>query len=61
MPKRTSDEERVLTISTKLYVASHFVPMKGTIHFERLNCGHNETYVRILLNDIVYRKCLQIM
>lgn len=51
----------MLTISTKLYVASHFVPMKGTIHFERLNCGHNETYVRILLNDIVYRKCLQIM
>jgi hypothetical protein len=29
--------------------------MKGTISFERLNCG-GELYLRILLNDAVYRK-----
>lgn len=29
--------------------------MRGTVAFERLNCSNN-LYVRILLNDAVYRK-----
>lgn len=50
----------------RLYVASHFTTMRGTIAFERLNClsssspgnsssaANNATYVRIMLNDAVY-------
>ena len=30
--------------------------MRGTIAFERLTCANNAKYVRILLNDAVYRK-----
>lgn len=43
------------------YVASHYVTMRGTIGFERLTCS-SQHYVRITLNDVVYRKswfCLQ--
>ncbi|KAK4947698.1 hypothetical protein LTR10_013644 [Elasticomyces elasticus] len=35
------------------YVASHFVPMRGTIGFERLTCSAKH-YMRITLNDVVY-------
>lgn len=51
----------------RLFIASHFVSMRGTIAFERLNClvnagsnatssttSTNDTYVRIKLNDAVY-------
>lgn len=57
------------------YISSHFVTMRGTVAFERLNCivpgnstgpvphsyrnissstSTNATYIRILLNDVVY-------
>ncbi|PQE31175.1 histidine acid phosphatase protein [Rutstroemia sp. NJR-2017a WRK4] len=35
------------------YIASHFVSMRGTVAFERLNCN-DKLYIRILLNDVVY-------
>jgi acid phosphatase len=35
------------------YIASHFVTMRGTVAFERLNCA-DKLYIRILLNDVVY-------
>lgn len=51
----------------RLYVASHFTTMRGTIAFERLNCladgspgnssaaaANNAMYIRIMLNDAVY-------
>lgn len=49
----------------RLFVTSHFMTMRGTIAFERLNCiaegltnttsySANATYVRIKLNDAVY-------
>ncbi|KAI0024417.1 histidine acid phosphatase [Xylariomycetidae sp. FL0641] len=41
----------------RLFIASHLVPMRGTIAFERLNCSSDSTddaYVRIRLNDAVY-------
>lgn len=50
----------------RLFVASHYTTMRGTIAFERLNCladgssftgnntSSNATYVRIRLNDAVY-------
>ncbi|KAB8301680.1 hypothetical protein EYC80_003514 [Monilinia laxa] len=57
------------------YISSHFVTMRGTVAFERLNCvvpdnstepaphlyrntssstSTNATYIRVLLNDVVY-------
>lgn len=42
-------------LQDRLFVASHFVPMKGTVGFERLSCG-GEIFVRVLLNNVVYRK-----
>lgn len=49
------------------YMTSRFIPMRGTVAFERLNCAvtvksgvhqatttKNETFVRIMLNDAVY-------
>ncbi|KAI9712660.1 MAG: hypothetical protein M1820_001281 [Bogoriella megaspora] len=41
------------SITESIYVASHYVSMRGTISFERLNCGAG-MYVRLLLNDVVY-------
>ena len=50
----------------QIYVSSRVSPMRGTIAFERLNCtagghprqpGQGGTYVRIRLNDAVYREC----
>ncbi|PLB44439.1 phosphoglycerate mutase-like protein [Aspergillus steynii IBT 23096] len=37
----------------RIYTSSRVNPMRGTIAFERLNCG-GEVNVRILLNDAVY-------
>ncbi|KAH0008172.1 phosphoglycerate mutase-like protein, partial [Aureobasidium melanogenum] len=37
----------------QIYIASHYVTMRGTINFERLTCS-NQKYVRITLNDAVY-------
>ena len=39
----------------QIYIASHYVSMRGTITFERLNCN-SAYFVRIALNDVVYRK-----
>jgi acid phosphatase len=44
---------------SRLFVASHFVTMRGTVAVERMNCAlsacsGNGTFVRILLNDAVY-------
>lgn len=39
----------------QLYVAANYVSMRGTISFERLTCGGHETFIRIQLNDAVYR------
>lgn len=54
-------------MTDSLFIASHFVTMRGTLAFERLNClvdgasashnsttSSNATYVRIKLNDAVY-------
>lgn len=54
-------------MTDSLFMASHFVTMRGTVAFERLNClvdgasashnsttSSNATYVRIKLNDAVY-------
>ncbi|KAI1076310.1 histidine acid phosphatase [Whalleya microplaca] len=41
----------------RLWVGSHYVTMRGTIAFERLNCTtarSNDAYIRIRLNDAVY-------
>lgn len=41
----------------RLFRASNFVTMRGTVGFERLSCsskGGNEVYVRIRLNNVVY-------
>ncbi|QSZ31875.1 hypothetical protein DSL72_001444 [Monilinia vaccinii-corymbosi] len=73
------DGTRALGDGTKIpphykYISSHFVSMRGTVAFERLNCAipvsvplssngntysststsTNATYIRILLNDVVY-------
>ena len=37
------------------YLSNRFVTMKGTVNFERLTCS-NQHYMRITLNDAVYRK-----
>lgn len=42
----------------QIYIASHYVTMRGTINFERLTCS-NKKYVRITLNDAVYRKLIE--
>ena len=39
----------------QIYVSSRNNPMRGTVAFERLNCG-GSLYLRLLLNDAVYRK-----
>jgi acid phosphatase len=47
---------------SRLFIASHFVSMRGTVAFERMNCAvkkcdgspTNGTFVRILFNDAVY-------
>lgn len=38
----------------RIFKASNFVPMKGTIAFERLNCGSKGLFMRIKLDDAVY-------
>lgn len=38
----------------RLFRASYFVTMRGTIGFERLNCGSSGLFIRIRLNDAVY-------
>jgi len=40
--------------ANRTFKASNFVPMRGTIGFERLNCGHKGVYMRIKLDDQVY-------
>ncbi|KAF2187343.1 acid phosphatase PHO12 precursor [Zopfia rhizophila CBS 207.26] len=56
------DEETPLPATeiskNRLFKASNFVTMRGTIGFERLHCASekagNGTYLRIRLNDVVY-------
>lgn len=48
----------ILLHSQQLYIASHYVTMRGTINFERLTCS-DQKYVRITLNDAVYRKSIE--
>lgn len=38
----------------RIFKSSNFVSMRGTITFERLNCGGEGKFVRIKLNDAVY-------
>ncbi|KAK6426506.1 hypothetical protein LTR95_016123 [Oleoguttula sp. CCFEE 5521] len=38
----------------RIYISSTFVTLRGTIGFERLNCGSKGLYMRIKLNDQVY-------
>lgn len=38
---------------SRIFKTSNFVTMRGTITFERLNCG-GQKYIRIRLNDVVY-------
>lgn len=40
--------------SKRKFKSSNFVTMRGTINFERLNCGHQGLFMRIKLNDQVY-------
>ncbi|KAK6396782.1 hypothetical protein LTR65_008680 [Meristemomyces frigidus] len=40
--------------SNRKFKASNFVPMRGTIGFERLNCGQRGLFMRIKLDDQVY-------
>lgn len=40
--------------SNRIFKASNFVTMRGTLGFERLSCGKKGTFVRVLLNDVVY-------
>ncbi|TKA81563.1 hypothetical protein B0A55_03011 [Friedmanniomyces simplex] len=40
--------------ANRTYKSSHFVPMRGTIGFERLNCGYQGLHMRIKLDDQVY-------
>ncbi|KAF2088065.1 putative histidine acid phosphatase [Saccharata proteae CBS 121410] len=39
--------------ANRIYKASNFVTMRGTVSFERLNCD-NSTYIRVKHNDVVY-------
>ncbi|KAK4575210.1 hypothetical protein LTR86_001062 [Recurvomyces mirabilis] len=38
----------------RIFKSSNFVTMRGTVSFERLNCGSRGLYMRIKLNDEVY-------
>lgn len=38
----------------RLFRASRVSPMRGTIGFERLNCGHRGLFMRVKLNNAVY-------
>ena len=40
--------------ASRIYVSSRNNPMRGTVTFERLNCGDGELYLRLLLDDAVY-------
>ncbi|KAK0907965.1 hypothetical protein LTR02_005155 [Friedmanniomyces endolithicus] len=40
--------------ANRTYKSSNFVPMRGTIGFERLNCGYRGVFMRIKLDDQVY-------
>ena len=40
--------------ANRKFVSSNFVSMRGTISFERLNCGSRGKFMRIKLNDAVY-------
>ncbi|KAK0270142.1 hypothetical protein LTR35_014390 [Friedmanniomyces endolithicus] len=40
--------------ANRTYKSSNFVPMRGTIGFERLNCGYKGLFMRIKLDDQVY-------
>lgn len=40
--------------SNRIYRASNVSPMRGTVAFERLNCGAEGLYVRVKFNDAVY-------
>ena len=44
--------DRLLT--DRIYKASNISPMRGTVGFERLNCGSDGLFVRIKFNDAVY-------
>ncbi|KAK3671832.1 hypothetical protein LTR78_008197 [Recurvomyces mirabilis] len=39
---------------SRIFKSSNFVTMRGTVSFERLNCGSRGLYMRIKLNDEVY-------
>ncbi|KAF2154966.1 multiple inositol polyphosphate phosphatase [Myriangium duriaei CBS 260.36] len=51
------DQQRPLSATSRndsrIYISSNITPMRGTIAFERLNCGSNIN-VRIRLNDAVF-------
>jgi acid phosphatase len=44
--------DRILT--DRIYKATNVNPMKGTVGFERLNCGSAGHFMRIKFNDAVY-------
>lgn len=52
------DSEPALSIDTlltdRLYKASNINPMRGTVGFERLNCGSKGLFMRVKFNDAVY-------
>ena len=39
---------------SRLFKSSNFVTMRGTIGFERLNCGSKGLYMRVKFDDVVY-------
>ncbi|EKG22508.1 Histidine phosphatase superfamily clade-2 [Macrophomina phaseolina MS6] len=41
-------------LANRTFRASSFVTMRGTVGFERLNCGSTGTFLRVKLNDVVY-------
>jgi acid phosphatase len=41
-------------LTDRIYKASNVSPMRGTVGFERLNCGSEGLFVRIKFNDAVY-------
>ncbi|KAL1631317.1 hypothetical protein SLS54_000076 [Diplodia seriata] len=41
-------------VADRVFRASRFVTMRGTVGLERLNCGDEGVYVRVKLNDAVY-------
>lgn len=52
------DNQKPLTIDrilpNRIYKASNMTPMRGTVSFERLNCGSKGLFMRVKLNDAVY-------